>query len=87
MGKYLSGEPVVADRNEQPYVGISGLVSMQRISEMADRIPVLFGWLAERGIAPAGPPFLRYNVIDMERELEITSRDTTPRLAEHTTSL
>lgn len=31
----------------------------------------VFGWLGARGIAPAGPPFLKYNVIDMARQLEI----------------
>jgi DNA gyrase inhibitor GyrI len=31
----------------------------------------VFRWLAARGIAPAGPPFWRYNVIDMARTLEV----------------
>ena len=31
----------------------------------------MFGWLGAHGIAPAGPPFLKYNVIDMMRQLEI----------------
>jgi effector-binding domain-containing protein len=44
---------------------------MQTISTIADRIPEVFGWLGARGIAPAGPPFLKYNVIDMARQLEI----------------
>jgi DNA gyrase inhibitor GyrI len=30
-----------------------------------------FRWLAARGIAPAGPPFWKYNVIDMARNLEM----------------
>jgi DNA gyrase inhibitor GyrI len=44
---------------------------MQTISEIADRIPDVFAWLGARGIEPVGAPFLRYHVIDMERELEI----------------
>jgi effector-binding domain-containing protein len=52
-------------------VAIKELVSMEAISEIADRIPELFGWLAERGVEPAGAPFLKYNVIDMGRRLEI----------------
>lgn len=44
---------------------------MVAVGSIADRIPEIFGWLGARGIAPAGPPFLRYNVIDMERQLEI----------------
>ena len=31
----------------------------------------LFGWLEEHGVAPAGVPFIRFLVIDMESELEI----------------
>ena len=33
--------------------------------------PELFGWLASNGIAPSGPPFIRYLVIDMAGELQI----------------
>jgi hypothetical protein len=36
---------------------------------VADRIPKIFGWLGARGIQPAGPPFFRYHIVDMEREL------------------
>ena len=31
----------------------------------------MFGWRGARGLAPTGPPFLKYNVIDMVRLLEI----------------
>jgi effector-binding domain-containing protein len=31
----------------------------------------VFGWLDGHGLAPAGPPFFKYNVIDMARELEM----------------
>lgn len=61
----------VTERAAQPYAGISAQVTMATISSIADRIPEIFGWLGARGIAPAGPPFLRYNVIDMDRQLEI----------------
>jgi len=61
----------VTERTAQPYVAISGRVTMATVDNIADRIPEVFGWLGARGIAPAGPPFLRYNVIDMERQLEI----------------
>lgn len=64
-------EPVVQERDAQPYVAVKGLVTMQTIPEIADRLGEVFGWLAGQGVEPAGPPFLKYNVIDMERELEI----------------
>lgn len=63
--------PTVVERAEQPYVSIAKTVTMQTIPEIADRIPEIAGWLSARGIEPAGAPFLRYNVIDMERELEM----------------
>ncbi|MDN5915046.1 MAG: aldehyde dehydrogenase family protein [Pseudonocardia sp.] len=51
--------PQVVERTEQPYVGITRTVTMTTMGEIADRIPVLIGRLAELGTAPAGAPFLR----------------------------
>ncbi len=56
---------------EQPYVGVRAAVTMDTIGRVADRIGELIGWLAARGAAPAGAPFLRYWVIDMERRLDV----------------
>jgi effector-binding domain-containing protein len=61
----------IEERPAQPYVAIGRTITMQTFPEIADRLPGLFGWLAERGVAPAGPPFFRYLVIDMERELDV----------------
>jgi effector-binding domain-containing protein len=63
--------PEIIQRPAQPYVGISGWVTMATLSSVADRIPEIFGWLGREGIAPAGPPFFRYHVIDMERQLQV----------------
>lgn len=64
-------EPTVAEFPRQPYAGVAGTVTMQTIGAVADRIPELLGWLATRGIAPAGPPFLRYRRIEMADTLDI----------------
>ena len=61
--------PDITQRAAQPYAGISAWVPMSAVGSVADRIPEIFGWLGARGIAPAGPPFFRYHVIDMERQL------------------
>jgi effector-binding domain-containing protein len=61
--------PEITQRAEQPYAGISTWVTMAALGSVADHIPEIFGWLGARGIAPAGPPFFRYLVIDMERQL------------------
>lgn len=66
-----ANEPHVTQRADQPYVAIRRSVTMQTIAEIADRLPEIFGWLGARGIEPAGAPFFRYNVIDMQRELEV----------------
>jgi RNA polymerase sigma-70 factor, ECF subfamily len=52
-------------------VGIRGSVTLDTVGNVADHIPVLLGWLARHGIEPAGPPFLRYHVIDMARQLDV----------------
>lgn len=63
--------PEITERAAQPYVAIRTAVTMQQLPGLTDRIGEVSGWLAQRGIAPAGPPFLRYNVIDMERLLDV----------------
>ncbi|HET9140698.1 GyrI-like domain-containing protein [Actinophytocola sp.] len=64
-------EPTIVELPDRPYVAIPGTVTMQTIGKIADRFPEMFGWLAGKGVAPAGSPFLRYKVIDMEGELEL----------------
>jgi effector-binding domain-containing protein len=63
--------PRIVAREAQPYLAIAATVTMDEIAAAADRLPEVMGWLAERGIAPAGPPFFRYDVIDMPRELRM----------------
>jgi len=61
--------PEVVQQPEQPYVAVTGAVTMDTIPEIADRLGDVLGWLASRGHQPAGPPFFRYRVIDMDRRL------------------
>jgi effector-binding domain-containing protein/catechol 2,3-dioxygenase-like lactoylglutathione lyase family enzyme len=64
--------PKIVERGDEPYVGIVAKVTMREIGPTAQTLlPEVFGWLAKRNIPPAGPPFFKYNVIDMARELEI----------------
>jgi effector-binding domain-containing protein len=68
----MSQEPRTEKRAAQPYAGIRTSVTMDGLAEAGDgAFPELFGWLAANGVAPDGPPFIRYLVIDMEGELEI----------------
>jgi effector-binding domain-containing protein len=63
--------PEIVTRAEQPYVAIRGHVTMAEIAAFAVRTGEVFGWLGARGLVPAGPPFFKYNVIDMARQLEM----------------
>jgi effector-binding domain-containing protein len=67
----ISG-PEVIERQAQPYVAIRAHVTMQTIGTVLPGLhPQVFAWLGQRDVAPAGPPFWKYNVIDMDRELEV----------------
>jgi effector-binding domain-containing protein len=65
----MDAAPEITQRTAVPYAGISAWVTIAAVASVADRIPEIFGWLGARGIAPVGPPFFRYHVIDMERQL------------------
>lgn len=65
-------EPTVVERQPQPYVAIKVLVTMPELGEVVPPLHgEVFDWLAEHDATPSGPPFWKYNIIDMERELEI----------------
>jgi effector-binding domain-containing protein len=61
----MATTPEITERAEQPYVAIKADVTMEQLSGLADQLGEVFGWLAGRGVAPAGAPFFRYHVIDM----------------------
>jgi hypothetical protein len=50
-------EPKIEDRNEQPYVGIRTQVTMQEIGKVLPPLwGEVYGWLASKGLKPAGAP-------------------------------
>jgi effector-binding domain-containing protein len=68
----MSNEPLIQARAAQHYAAIPATVTMDGIAAAVDdAFPELFGWLAGQGIVPAGPPLIRYLVIDMAGELQI----------------
>lgn len=57
-------EPKIQDRAEQPYLGIRSEVT-DGLPAVVDRaFPQLFAWLAEHGVEPSGPPFIRCHEVD-----------------------
>jgi effector-binding domain-containing protein len=68
----MLSEPTIIERNAQPYVSIVSSVTMQNIGATLPALhPEVFSWLSERGKMPAGPPFWKYNVIDMDHEMQV----------------
>jgi effector-binding domain-containing protein len=69
----MPSQPKLEQREEQPYVAIRTRMTMGELAAGAGDglFPELFAWLGERGLAPAGAPFIRYLVIDMDAALEM----------------
>jgi effector-binding domain-containing protein len=65
-------QPMIEQRAALPYAGIRMQFRLDEFAAAVDTaFPELFGWLAEHGISPAGPPFIRYYVIDMPARLDV----------------
>ncbi len=65
-------EPQVEDLQAQPYVAINTQTTLQALgSVLPQLLGEVFAWLAKQGVASAGPPFIRYLVIDMKAVLDI----------------
>ncbi|MEQ4715179.1 GyrI-like domain-containing protein [Nonomuraea sp. B19D2] len=60
--------PQIIDFLDRPYLGIRKTITMTSFNLVGDRIAGLIGWLAERGAAPAGAPFFRYDSINMAED-------------------
>ena len=68
----MAGEPEVVQRADQAYVAIKALVTMQTLGTVLPGLhPEVSSWMRARDVAKAGAPFWKYNVIDMERQMEV----------------
>ena len=68
----MLSEAQIIERPAQPYVAIREQVTMQTIAAILPELhPRVFAWLREHDIPPAGPPFWKYNVVDMDRGMEV----------------
>jgi len=73
-GYIRSQQQVIANietRAEQPYAAIKARVPMSGLGGLGARLGEVFASLSARGVAPAGPPFFKYNVIDYGRVLQV----------------
>lgn len=68
----MPDHPAVVERTAQPYAAIKAVVTMQNIGEVLPPLhPELAAWLDRAGVSIVGEPFFKYNVIDMERAMEV----------------
>src|SRR4051794_28127993 len=71
-GVHVAESPTVEIRTDQPYVAIPVKVRMEQLGAVVPPLTgQVFDWLGTRGISPAGPPFWRYILVDMDAELEL----------------
>src|SRR5438270_12911884 len=65
-------EPKLENRNAQSYVGIRTQVPWKEFKNVVPQLlGEVFAWLEKQHVAPAGPPFMRYYVINMESKMDI----------------
>ena len=64
--------PTIDERAQQPYAGIRTQVSHREFPTIIPKLlDETFGWLAQQAISPAGAPFMRYHVIDMDGLMDV----------------
>src|SRR5262245_45334609 len=64
--------PSTVARDAQPYVAVHQQLKIDEIGPATGKsFAKVFAFLKSKGKKPAGPPFIKYNVIDMERLLDV----------------
>ncbi len=65
-------EPQIDERKEQPYMGIRVQTPMKGMGIVLTKLfKEINKWAAKNGVEPAGPPFHRFYVIDMEGDMDL----------------
>lgn len=80
-----TAEPQIQERAAQPYVAIACEVTDGVPAAVDPAFPELYGWLAEHGVVPAGPPFIRTLELDRAGEpllLEVAAPVANPGAAD-----
>jgi effector-binding domain-containing protein len=71
--KTLVSEPRVYERPDEHYLGIRTQTPFKGMFTVIDKhlFKELRAWMKQEGIEPAGQPFFRYHVINMEGEMDV----------------
>jgi effector-binding domain-containing protein len=68
----IVSEPRIDERPEKLYMGIRTQTPFKGMFKVVAQLrKELAAWSKQRSMKPAGPPFLRYHVIDMAGEMDI----------------
>lgn len=72
MPNAMTTAPQIEERPEQPYAALARSGPLDALPAAIDAgFPRLLSWLGARGVAPSGPPFIRYVVWDPDAGFEI----------------
>lgn len=63
--------PKLVERQAQPYVAMRRTVKIPFGDTIDATMPKLWRWIGEHHVEPVGPPFFKYNVIDMANGIEM----------------
>lgn len=67
------GKPKIDQRPKLTYMGIRTIAPFKGMPKVVDRISKeLMAWVEENKVKTAGPPFLRFHVIDMRGFMDIS---------------
>jgi effector-binding domain-containing protein len=67
------GKPKIDTRPKLVYMGIRTIAPFKGMSKVIDKISKeINAWVRDHNIKPAGPPFLRFHVIDMRGFMDIS---------------
>jgi effector-binding domain-containing protein len=65
-------QPKIVARSEKPYVGIRTQTAHETFPQVIPQLlGEVFAWLGKQDIEPAGAPFIRYYVINMETQMDV----------------
>jgi hypothetical protein len=65
-------EPKLEHRPERHYMGIRTQTPVEGLQAVIPQLlGDVFAWLGKQGVTPAGAPFIRYHVINMEANLDV----------------
>ena len=68
----MIGKPKIDERKAQNYAGIRTKVPSKQFKKLIPAsLDELFAWLGKQGVSPAGTPFMRYHVINMEGNMDV----------------